>query len=312
MQIITDSFQKELKKHGSGGFPFLVSHERLSRYESGSFLWHWHPEIEITVVEKGRMLYRVNDRSFSLKAGDMLFGNANVLHAGFMENRTDCAYTAITFSPRIIYGFPQSSIHLQYVEPLLRDLSLPAIHIDHSRPWHASFSGIVQRLLALEERRPPFCELEISAGLQLMWKEILLNREPSASDSPQSRTEYERIRRIIEYVEANYRSRILLKDIAGQIHLCESECCRLFKRYMSQTISAFVQEYRIERSLEELADGREPVSRVAENAGFPDSNYYARVFRRKMGCSPQQYRKKLRTDRSTGDRESASGKPLMP
>ena len=38
MQIITNNAGKELKKHGDNAFPFLVSYERLSGYETGSFL----------------------------------------------------------------------------------------------------------------------------------------------------------------------------------------------------------------------------------------------------------------------------------
>ncbi len=291
MQIITDSFQKETKKHGSDGFPFLVSHERLSRYESGSFLWHWHPEIEITIVEEGRMTYRVNDQSFSLKAGDLLFGNANVLHAGFMQDAADCVYTAVTFSARLIYGFSQSSIHTDYVEPLLWDFSLPAIHFDHSESWHGSFGKIVGNLLRLDEHKPPFYELEITAGLQLLWKELLSHQQPTPHCNAHSRTEYERIRKILGYIEKNYSQKILLKDISDHIHLCESECCRLFKRYMNQPLSVFLQEYRIERSLEELTAGEDPIGLVAERAGFSDSNYYTKVFQKKMGCSPRQYRK---------------------
>ena len=60
MQIITNQFQKELKQHGNEQFPFLVSYQKLSEYESGSFMWHWHPEIEITYVQKGTMCYKVN------------------------------------------------------------------------------------------------------------------------------------------------------------------------------------------------------------------------------------------------------------
>ena len=68
MQIITNNAGKELKKHGDNAFPFLVSYERLSGYETGSFLWHWHPEIELTYVKKGEMLYKVNQNTFHLKA----------------------------------------------------------------------------------------------------------------------------------------------------------------------------------------------------------------------------------------------------
>ena len=64
MQIITDPAGKELKKHGDSSFPFLVSYERLSGYETGSFLWHWHPEIEITWFVSGQMEYVVNDQRY--------------------------------------------------------------------------------------------------------------------------------------------------------------------------------------------------------------------------------------------------------
>ena len=72
MQIITNQFQKELKQHGNEQFPFLVSYQKLSEYESGSFMWHWHPEIEITYVQKGTMCYKVNHIVYHLKEGDIV------------------------------------------------------------------------------------------------------------------------------------------------------------------------------------------------------------------------------------------------
>ena len=92
MQIITNQFQKELKQHGNEQFPFLVSYQKLSEYESGSFMWHWHPEIEITYVQKGTMCYKVNHMVYHLKEGDIVFNNSGALHSGTMENQKDCAY----------------------------------------------------------------------------------------------------------------------------------------------------------------------------------------------------------------------------
>ena len=48
MQIITNQFQKELKKHGSDHFPFLVSYQCLSEYDSNSFM--------CTAIRKSRLL----------------------------------------------------------------------------------------------------------------------------------------------------------------------------------------------------------------------------------------------------------------
>ena len=290
MQIITNQFQKELKQHGNEQFPFLVSYQKLSEYESGSFMWHWHPEIEITYVRKGTMCYKVNNLVYHLKEGDIVFNNSGALHSGTMENQEDCTYIPVTFDPRLIYGFFQSTINSKYVDPVIQDSLLPAICIDQSEPWHRPFREYLLRIIALDKKKPDFYELDITICLQSMWRLLLehITYEPQASR--ENSLEYDRIKKILSYIEDNYQNKITLNNIAGHIHLCESECTRLFKRHMNTTLFAFLQEYRIERSLEFLQSG-EPVSTVALNTGFSDPNYYSKVFAKIKGCSPREYRK---------------------
>ena len=289
MQIITNQFQKELKQHGNEQFPFLVSYQKLSEYESGSFMWHWHPEIEITYVRKGTMCYKVNHMVYHLKEGDIVFNNSGALHSGTMENQEDCAYIPVTFDPRLIYGFFQSTINSKYVDPVIQDSMLPAICIDQSESWHKPFREYLLRIIDLDEKKPDFYELDITICLQSMWRLLLehITYEPQASR--ENSLEYDRIKKILSYIEENYQNKITLNDIAGHIHLCESECTRLFKRHMNTTLFAFLQEYRIERSLEFLQDDQ-PVSAVADKAGFSDPNYYSKVFAKIKGCSPREYR----------------------
>ena len=290
MQIVTNQFQKELKQHGSGHFPFLVSYQKLSEYESGSFMWHWHPEIEITYVRKGTMCYKVNNLVYHLKEGDIVFNNSGALHSGTMENQEDCTYIPITFDPRLIYGFFQSTINSKYVDPVIQDSMLPAICIDQSEPWHKPFREYLLRIIDLDEKKPDFYELDITICLQSIWRLLLehITYEPQASR--ENSLEYDRIKKILSYIEENYQNKITLNDIAGHIHLCESECTRLFKRHMNTTLFAFLQEYRIERSLEFL-QADQPVSAVADKAGFSDPNYYSKVFAKIKGCSPREYQK---------------------
>lgn len=290
MQIITNQFQKELKQHGNEQFPFLVSYQKLSEYESGSFMWHWHPEIEITYVQKGTMCYKVNHMVYHLKEGDIVFNNSGALHSGTMENQKDCAYIPVTFDSRLIYGFFQSTVNSKYVDPVIQDSMLPAICIDQSEPWHKPFREYLLRIIDLDEKKPDFYELDITICLQSMWRLLLehITYEPQASR--ENSLEYDRIKKILSYIEENYQNKITLNDIAGHIHLCESECTRLFKRHMNTTLFAFLQEYRIERSLEFL-QADQPVSAVADKAGFSDPNYYSKVFAKIKGCSPREYQK---------------------
>ena len=121
-----------------------------------------------------------------------------------------------------------------------------------------------------------------------------------------SKLERNRMREIMDYLEHNYMNKIQMKDIAEEIHLCESECSRLFKRYMNVSLFTFLQEYRVERSLEFLLSSGDSIMEVALKSGFTDSNYYAKVFSRIKGCSPQKYRKQNVTVHSVNSNSKTS------
>ena len=132
-EIITDGSQKELKKHGSDEFPLLVSYEKLSGYKSGSFLWHWHPEIEITLVLDGQILYKVNQCTYHMKQ-EISFLEMPMysrrLH-GRYERWQICVHH---FSAKDYLWFYESILRRKYVEPFFTELSpfLQSILIIHS------------------------------------------------------------------------------------------------------------------------------------------------------------------------------------
>ena len=64
MQINIEKNQKEIKAHGNYSFPVNVSVEKIEAYEQGAFLWHWHPEIELTWIMSGEMEYREKEQSY--------------------------------------------------------------------------------------------------------------------------------------------------------------------------------------------------------------------------------------------------------
>lgn len=293
MQIITNQFQKELKEHGDYRFPLLVSYEKLSAYETGSFLWHWHPEIELTLVEQGEMLYHFNNQTFHVRQGQAIFGNTNALHMGEMYENQDCVYTPITFDPRLIYGYDNSLVQQKYVDPITQNFALSGIHFDGSQPWHLEAINLICEIISLYESRPELYEMEILTKLQKFWQLLYHYCHCATPVAPADHQNHERIRQILEYIAEHYASHLYLEDIAAHIGLCKSECCRLFKRYMKVSLFEFLLEYRIEQSLELLIHTNCSIVEVAEKAGFNDSNYYSKVFRKIKGCTPSGYRKRM-------------------
>ena len=98
----------------------------------------------------------------------------------------------------------------------------------------------------------------------------------------------------MEYIQAHYAEKITLEELAEQIHLCRSESCRLFKRYMKESMFDYLLDYRIERSLELLRRPELDVTQIAGQTGFTSPGYFSKIFKRKMGCTPLEYRKNHR------------------
>lgn len=293
-QIITNRSGKEIKEHGNYDFPILVSRERLSKYESGSFLWHWHPEIELTLITKGEMLYQINDHTYYLHEQDALFGNANALHTGCMIQNRDCAYTSITFDPRLIYGYENSAVYTKYVKPVIHNFSLSSVHFDQSLKWHKAVLQLIHDIIETASLKYDTYELDISMKLGEFWKMLYLHTDTMPVSSLQQNTRnYDRIRDMLSFIEDNYASKLTLEDIADEIHLCKSECCRTFKKYMKISLWDFILQYRIEKSIDYLPDENYTVTDIAAMVGFNDSNYFSKVFHKQKGCSPTAYRTRM-------------------
>ncbi len=292
-QIEVGRDKKELKEHGSEEFPFLVSYERLKNYVSGSFFTHWHPELEITLATEGRMLYKVNREVFSFKKGEVLVSNTNVLHSGAMDGEEDCVYTSVTFHPRLIYGSQDSVIYRRYAEPVLTNFAFQALHFSENDPDLPAARKMVETLARLMAEKPAFYEIAVREILSEFW-EILYRRMPADSkNAPRGRLEYERVKKMLDFIELHYAESVRLRDISEEVLLCESECCRLFKRYMNMTIIEYLNNYRIDRSIESLAGTNLSITEIALGSGFADSNYYSKMFSARKGVSPQKYRKRF-------------------
>ncbi len=294
MQLNIDQEQKEIKSHGSYEFPMLISYERLSYFDTKEFPWHWHPEIELTFVLEGEIAYQVNDSLYELKAGEGLFCNTNVLHSGHRLHTPDCSYLSITFHPRLLYGYGSSVMQNKYMKHILKNPALASIHFTPERPWHKKVLKKIEKIKKLDQKHNASMELQMQIALMEIWLKIYEHVKSDETDTMENDRDTERIRRIMEYIQIHYAEKITLEDLAEQIHLCKSESCRLFKRYMNESMFDYLLGYRVEKSLELLRQSGYDVTLVAGSVGFANPGYYAKIFKRKMGCTPLEYRKKYK------------------
>lgn len=80
--------------------------------------------------------------------------------------------------------------------------------------------------------------------------------------------------------------------LAEQVHLTPAYLSYLFKRVTGKTIRAHIIEVRIERSKEYLRNADLKLIEVAGKVGYTDPSYYAKVFKKRVGLTPSEYREK--------------------
>ncbi len=290
MQINILENQKEQKEHGSYEFPVNVCVEHIESYEHGSFLWHWHPEIELTLILSGEIEYHVNNQTYFMKSGDGLFGNSGTLHSGYMKDRQACSYLSITFHPRFLYGYRSSALYTKYIGFITSNETWSSLLLQKDTAWQKEILDLMSVIYEMSKNPPNDYELQMHISLMQIWQKFY-HYFVSLPEKEETSVQYlDRLRTIISFIQEHYNQDISLEDVAASVNICKSECCRFFKKHMDMTIFDYILLLRIQNSLPLLRNG-ENVTKVAGMVGFSSPAYYSQIFKRYMKCSPRDYKK---------------------
>jgi AraC-like DNA-binding protein len=97
------------------------------------------------------------------------------------------------------------------------------------------------------------------------------------------------------FVERHFREPIQITKLAKRAGVSESTLSRWFKKSTGTGLELFVQNLRLEEAKRLLKAGNLPVTRVASHCGYGSGSYFTRIFKKKTGVTPQEYRQKSKT-----------------
>lgn len=95
---------------------------------------------------------------------------------------------------------------------------------------------------------------------------------------------------MLKYVQSNYRT-ITLPKMSQIFHYNESYISSLFKKYLNENFSVVVQNLRLEDAKKILETTNYNLEKISEIVGYDSVDYFSRIFKKKYGISPSQYRK---------------------
>jgi AraC-like DNA-binding protein len=186
-------------------------------------------------------------------------------------------------------GFHWDGLKSEGGEHVSLALGEARVHRSHTRHLNPSELQVVLRLfreLETISKRPDLPSQLRSASilieLMAMWA------EPASAQAGEERA----VRLYRSLIEQHAEQpEVSLSDLAERVGFSPDHLGEIFHKEMGMTPVAYRTRLRLARAKELLISTPMPISEIARDTGFPDANYFSRVFRRSYGMSPREYAK---------------------
>ena len=99
---------------------------------------------------------------------------------------------------------------------------------------------------------------------------------------------------VIKYIRSNFGGNLSLAFLAEQAHISREYLSRKFKNYTGTNLSDFITEVRIERAKQLLRSSTHSITDISSYCGYTSLGNFQRFFKKLTGCSPSEYRKKMK------------------
>jgi AraC-like DNA-binding protein len=267
-----------------GSQSFLAYSFTVNAFE---FKWHYHPEYELTFIDEGSGKRLVGDSYESFEAGDLVLVGPQLPHTWVStESITEAATaTVVQFSEAFIETFLQ---HQEFhglkglLEKAKRGLHFPG-------QGGTELAERVKALSVLEGVEKITGLLSILGRLAGQKAQLLASPyfQPVRGEENE-----QRINKVCQYIQKGAARKVSLQEAAGLIHLSESAFCKFFKRATGKTFSDYVNDIRIGHACHLLTESDKSIGAIAQQAGFETLTYFNRIFLKKKGLRPMEFRKR--------------------
>lgn len=225
---------------------------------------------------KGWITYE--SQKIYLKANELFLIPAGVPHTYGSDQDKPWSIYWIHIAGKNCNDMVDSVLDLGIKKPLKAVYSEERIQLFH-KIFDCVFNGfVITNLLFANLSLPYFLASFISPE---NFSNTLQNRE---DESPTEKAKL--------YIENNFNRDVTVEEIANDVGLSLSFFSRKFKHDMGYSPIEYLNHLRIQKACQLLHFTNTRVKEIAFIVGFKDQFYFSRFFRKQIGISPSQFRKK--------------------
>lgn len=217
---------------------------------------HSHKEVSLGIIRDGLTRVTIDDRTFVLKKGDIIFISPEAVHLCKPDNPEEFSF--------ILY----------YIDP----------------EWLSNRVGFnISEMQSESYRGGKYTEEIISSELTLEEKVLTLAGLIEYNPYTLLKKDLEGVKL---YLEENYTTEFSIDDLSNKFSINKYVLIRKFKREFGISPKAYVQNLKIIRS-KELLESEKTITDISLESGFYDQSHFIRTFKQYTGVTPEIYRQSI-------------------
>lgn len=284
---------------GTSGYPIAVCREGspntsriLPNYTETE---HSHNFWELVIINGGHGMHCLEGFSFPVVTGDVFLLQGHQKH--YFHDLQNMELINVLYDPKLLV-LPENELRklpgycaMFMLEPQHRRYHRFSSRLHLKRLDLGPVIQLVEKIeIACTEKDAGW---EVTALTSLQELIIYLSKSYISADSPDAASLL-RVADVIALLEKEYMNPWNLGDLVKTANMSKGNLIRIFKNATNQTPIEYLVDIRMQRAMELLSKTDLPVTEIAYQVGFGDSNYFSRHFRNKINSTPKEFRLKNR------------------
>lgn len=272
-------------------FPFYIQYGKHDR----GLPVHSHKDFsELVIVLSGNATHIVNDETFSISKGDVFVISPETTH-GFLD-ATQFRICNIMFRHNLFAWLNadiKKSIGFQalfVVEPYFSKTHKFSSHLSLLPSDFLTIDELIATMI--KEYNQALIGRKTALSTMFLYFVTLLCRLYEKDIVPAKEEEVLRLAAASSYIQQHFTEQISISYLAKLSNYSERHFSRLFYEIYGNTPLDYILSLRLELACELLKTTKKShtISSIAFTCGFPNSNYFSRIFKKRFGMTPTDYR----------------------